>query len=123
MYLFKKEKDFYDSKHISSYRKLLGSNLNIFIGFISHRFIKKSFNLHRNFSVCSKCKGLYIATFYSIFDCSFYIQYPVSLVILNISITIKTFSNDFTHLINLIGVNNLLSSLTGLFGGVEIAIL
>lgn len=101
------------------------SNLDIFARFICHRIPERTFNIRGHyFPVCSRCTGFYIAAFsYFIFVYFFYVQYTTILIILAILMLIPTFSDGFTQLIGSRKSNNLLRLLTGLMGGVGLAIL
>ena len=101
------------------------SNLNMFTGFICHRIPERTFIVHGHyFPVCARCTGFYIGAFsYFIFVYFFYVNYSTSVVILAVFMLIPTFLDGFTQLISFRESNNLLRLLTGLIGGVGLAIL
>lgn len=100
-------------------------NLNIFTRFICHRIPERTFNIRGHyFPVCSRCTGVYTAAFsYFIFVYFFYVQYTTSLIILAILMIIPLFLDGFTQLVGTRESNNKLRLLTGLMGGLGLAIL
>ena len=101
------------------------SNFDMFMGFICHRIPERTFIVHGHyFPVCSRCTGFYIGAFsYFIFVYFFYVNYTISLVILAVFMLIPSLLDGFTQLFRFRESNNLLRLLTGLIGGVGLAIL
>ena len=100
-------------------------NLNILTQFICHRIPDRTFSIRGHyFPVCSRCTGFYIAAFsYFIFVYFFYVQYTSILIFIAIMMIIPTFLDGFTQLLGSRESNNILRLLTGLIGGVGLAIL
>ena len=97
----------------------------MFTQFICHRIPERTFNIRGHyFPVCSRCTGFYIAAFsYFIFVYYFYVQYTPILILLAILMIIPALLDGFTQLIGFRQSNNILRLLTGLIGGVGLAIL
>ena len=100
-------------------------NFNTLTRFICHRIPERTFNIRGHyFPVCSRCTGFYIAAFsYFIFVYFFYVQYTAIMIIIAIIMIIPTFLDGFTQLLGSRESNNMLRILTGLIGGVGLAIL
>ena len=100
-------------------------NLQLFTHFICHRIPERTFNIHGHyFPVCSRCTGFYIAAFsYFIFVYLFYVQYNPIIIIFAIFMLIPTIIDGFTQLLGSRESNNVLRFITGLIGGVGLAIL
>ena len=100
-------------------------NFNTLTRFICHRIPERTFNIRGHyFPVCSRCTGFYIAAFsYFIFVYFFYVQYTAIMIIIAIIMIIPTFLDGFTQLLGSRESNNMLRLLTGLIGGVGLAIL
>ena len=91
---------------------------------ICHRIPERTFNIHGiYFPVCARCTGFYLGAFsYFIYAYFFYIDYTIYLVALGILMMIPTFLDGFTQLGGSRMSNNTLLLLTGLLGGVGLAI-
>ena len=91
---------------------------------ICHRIPERTFNIHGiYFPVCARCTGFYLGAFsYFIYAYFFYIDYTIYLVALGILMMIPTFLDGFTQLWGSRMSNNTLRLLTGLLGGVGLAI-
>lgn len=92
---------------------------------ICHRIPQRTFQIKGHyFPVCSRCTGFYIGAF-SYFTIAYfvYIQYTVPLIFLGVLMMIPTFLDGFTQLLGSRESNNTLRLLTGLAGGVGLAIL
>jgi uncharacterized membrane protein len=91
---------------------------------ICHRIPERTFNIHGiYFPVCARCTGFYLGAFsYFIYAYFFYIDYTLYLVSLGILMMIPTFLDGFTQLGGSRMSNNTLRLLTGLLGGVGLAI-
>ena len=100
-------------------------NFNTLTRFICHRIPERTFNIRGHyFPVCSRCTGFYIAAFlYFIFVYFFYVQYTAIMIIIAIIMIIPTFLDGFTQLIGSRESNNMLRLLTGLIGGIGLAII
>lgn len=92
---------------------------------ICHRIPRRTFQIRgRYFPVCSRCTGFYIgAASYFIYAYLFYVQYEWSLILMAFSMLVPAFLDGFTQLIDLRESNNILRFLTGLLGGLGLAIL
>ena len=125
MSLLELEKEQIEVKNSIQDSGSLRSNLDMFMGFICHRIPERTFNIKGYyFPVCSRCTGFYIgALSYFIYVYFFYVQYTTSLIILAILMIIPSLLDGFTQLISFRESNNLLRLLTGLIGGVGLAIL
>ena len=101
------------------------SNLNLLTRFICHRIPERTFNIHGHyFPVCARCTGFYIGAFsYFIYVYYFYVDYTISLILFAILMMIPTFLDGFTQFIGSRESCNMLRLLTGLIGGVGLAIL
>jgi uncharacterized membrane protein len=101
------------------------SNLNMFSRFICHRIPKRTFNIRGYyFPVCARCTGFYIGAFsYFIYVYFVYVQYTALLILLAFLMMIPTGLDGFTQLIGSRESNNTLRLLTGLIGGIGIAII
>jgi uncharacterized membrane protein len=101
------------------------NNLDVFKRFICHRIPERTFNIRgQYFPVCSRCTGFYIAAFsYFIFVYFIYGQYTAILIIIAIMMIIPTFLDGFTQFLGTRESSNMLRFLTGLIGGVGLAIL
>ncbi|AIS32003.1 hypothetical protein BRM9_1188 [Methanobacterium formicicum] len=91
---------------------------------ICHRIPGRTFNIRGiYFPVCARCTGFYLGAFsYFIYAYFFYIDYTIYLVSLGILMMIPTFLDGFTQLWGSRMSNNTLRLLTGLLGGVGLAI-
>ena len=100
-------------------------NLDVFKRFICHRIPERTFNIRGHyFPVCARCTGFYIGAFsYFAYVYFFYVQYSVSLILLAILMIIPTFLDGFTQLTRSQESNNMLRLLTGLIGGIGLAII
>jgi uncharacterized membrane protein len=92
---------------------------------ICHRIPERTFQIRGiYFPVCSRCTGFYIGAFsYFVLAYFVYIQYSFSLILLGVIMMIPTFIDGFTQLLGSRESNNTLRLLTGLVGGVGLAIL
>jgi uncharacterized membrane protein len=103
----------------------LTSNIDIFTHFICHRIPERTFKIgNRYFPVCSRCTGFYIGAFsYFIWVYFFYIEYNLLLIFMAILIMIPTFLDGFSQLNGSRESNNTLRFITGLIGGIGLAII
>ncbi|WP_209625347.1 DUF2085 domain-containing protein [Methanobacterium petrolearium] len=92
---------------------------------ICHRIPERTFKIKGHcFPVCSRCTGFYIGSFfYYIIAYFVYVEYTIFLIFLAILMTMPSLLDGFTQLIELRESNNILRLLTGLIGGVGLAIL
>jgi len=122
---FKLVKDSKEKSNTILNLKIQLSNLGMFTQFICHRIPERTFKIRGHyFPVCSRCTGFYISAFsYFIFVYFFYVQYTTTLIILAIFMLIPTFIDGYTQLIGSRESNNILRLLTGLIGGVGLAII
>lgn len=92
---------------------------------ICHRIPERTFKIRgKYFPVCSRCTGFYIGAFsYFIYAYFVYVEYTFSLILLAFLMIIPAFLDGFTQLIETRESNNTLRLLTGLAGGVGLAIL
>ena len=99
--------------------------LHVLTHFICHHIPERTFNIQGHyFPVCSRCTGFYIAAFsYFIFAYLFYVKYTSIIIIFAIFMIIPTIIDGFTQLFGLRESNNTLRFVTGLMGGVGLAIL
>ncbi|HII84080.1 MAG TPA: DUF2085 domain-containing protein [Methanobacterium subterraneum] len=106
-------------KHDLSNEEFKFSNL------ICHRIPERTFKIRGHyFPVCSRCTGFYIGAFsYFILAYFVYVEYNVYLISIAIIMLIPSFLDGFTQLIGCRESNNVLRLLTGLVGGVGLAIL
>ena len=125
MSFFKLVKDSKEKSNTILNLKIQLSNLGMFTQFICHRIPERTFKIRGHyFPVCSRCTGFYISAFsYFIFVYFFYVQYTTTLIILAIFMLIPTFIDGYTQLIGSRESNNILRLLTGLIGGVGLAII
>jgi len=125
MTFLKIEKDIEMESSTATNSKSQPSNLNLLTRFICHRIPERTFNIRGHyFPVCARCTGFYIGAFsYFIFVYFFYVQYTATLIILAILMMIPTFLDGFTQFFGSRESNNMLRLLTGLIGGVGLAIL
>nr|WP_319372383.1 DUF2085 domain-containing protein [uncultured Methanobacterium sp.] len=91
---------------------------------ICHRIPERTFNIQgKYFPVCARCTGFYIGAFsYFIYAYFFYVEYTVFLTILAILMIVPAFLDGFTQVMGTRISNNKLRLLTGLLGGVGLAI-
>jgi uncharacterized membrane protein len=96
-----------------------------FVNLICHRIPERTFKIRGHyFPVCSRCTGFYIGAFsYFILAYFVYIEYTLFLISMAIIMMIPTFLDGFTQLLGSRESNNSLRLLTGLAGGVGLAIL
>jgi uncharacterized membrane protein len=106
-------------KHDLSTEEFKFSNL------ICHRIPERTFKIRGHyFPVCSRCTGFYIGAFsYFILAYFVYVEYTVYLISIAIIMLIPAFLDGFTQLIGLRLSNNGLRLLTGLIGGLGLAII
>lgn len=92
---------------------------------ICHRIPERTFNIRGiYFPVCARCTGFYIGAFiYFIYAYFFYVEYTVYLITLAILMIVPAFLDGFTQLLGTRISNNKLRLLTGLLGGLGLAIL
>ena len=100
------------------------SFLFLFFSSICHQEIARCFTFEGYpLAVCARCTGFYLGAFsYFIYAYFFYIDYTIYLVSLGILMMIPTFLDGFTQLWGSRMSNNTLRLLTGLLGGVGLAI-
>ena len=103
----------------------LTSNINIFTQFICHRIPERTFKIgNRYFPVCSRCTGFYIGAFsYFIWVYFFYVEYTLLLILMAFLMMIPTFLDGFSQLNGSRESNNTLRFITGLIGGIGLAIM
>ena len=96
-----------------------------FSNLICHRIPERTFKIRGHyFPVCSRCTGFYIGAFsYFILAYFVYVEYTVYLISIAIIMLIPSFLDGFTQLIGLRLSNNGLRLLTGLIGGIGLAII
>ena len=96
-----------------------------FTQFICHRIPERTFNIQGHyFPVCSRCTGFYIAALsYFIYVYFYYVQYTTTLIVFAFLLLIPSLLDGLTQLIGLRESNNMLRLLTGLMGGLGLAIL
>ncbi len=99
--------------------------LTLFTQFICHRKPERTYKIRDHyFPVCSRCTGFYIGEFsYFIYVYFIYVEYTVYLIFMAFLMIIPTFLDGFTQFIGSRESNNKLRLLTGLLGGVGLAIL
>lgn len=125
MTFLKIEKDIEMESCIATNSKSQKSDLNLLTRFICHRIPERTFNIRGHyFPVCARCTGFYIGAF-SYFICVYfvYVEYTVYLILLAFIMIIPSFFDGFTQFIGSRESNNKLRLLTGLLGGVGLAIL
>jgi uncharacterized membrane protein len=95
------------------------------INLICHRIPERTFQIKGiYFPVCARCTGFYIgALTYIIYAYYFYVDYTPFLILLAILMMIPAFFDGFTQLLGNRLSNNTLRLLTGLLGGVGLAIM
>lgn len=95
--------------------------LNLFC----HRKPDRSFHfLGYKFPVCSRCTGFYIAIFsYYLYAYFFYVRYTISLIIISSILLVPAFFDGTYQIISDYESNNYLRLLTGLLGGLGLAII
>ncbi len=119
--------EFFNGVEISSSEK--NSNkieyLTIFTQFICHRKPERTFKIQGHyFPVCSRCTGFYIGAFsYFIYVYFNFVEYTLPLIFFAFFMTIPTFIDGITQLFGFRKSNNLLRFVTGLIGGIRLAIL
>ncbi len=92
---------------------------------ICHRLPDRTFKI-RNwyFPVCARCTGFYIAAFsYFIYVYFFYVDYTLTLTLLAFLMITPAIWDGITQLLGFRDSNNIIRLLTGLLGGVGLAIL
>lgn len=92
---------------------------------ICHRLPHRTFKIGDHyFPVCARCTGFYIAAFtYFIFVYFFYVQYTVPLILFAVLMLFPSFLDGLTQLLDFRESNNILRLITGLIGGLGLAIL
>jgi len=92
---------------------------------ICHRIPQRTFKIKgRYFPVCARCTGFYIGAFsYFILAYFVYVQYTVYLIFIAFLMMIPAFLDGFTQLVGSRESDNKLRLLTGLSGGVGLAII
>ena len=118
---------FINGVEISSLKKIKIRNhyLTIFSQYICHRKPERTFNIKGYyFPVCSRCTGFYIGAFsYFLYVYYNFIEYTPTLIFIAFLILIPTFIDGSTQLFGFRKSNNLLRLITGLIGGIGLAIL
>ena len=101
------------------------ANLNIYNRFFCHQIPERTFKIKGHyFPVCSRCTGFYIGAFaYFIYVYFIYVQCNFTLILLAFLMIIPTVLDGITQLIGSRNSNNVLRLITGLIGGVGLAIL
>jgi uncharacterized membrane protein len=92
---------------------------------ICHRLPERTFKIKDHyFPVCARCTGFYIGAFsYFIYAYFFYVEYNSYLIILGLLMLIPAFLDGFTQILNYRVSNNPLRFVTGIMGGLGLAIL
>jgi len=93
--------------------------------YICHRLPDRTFKI-RNwyFPVCARCTGLYVGAFsYFIYVYFFYVEYTTILILIAFLMITPTLLDGLTQFFDFRKSNNILRLLTGLLGGVGLAIL
>jgi uncharacterized membrane protein len=121
----KLDKDIKGENNTNGDAKSQTSNLNMFTGFICHHIPERTFNIRGYyFPVCARCTGFYVGTFsYFIYVYFIYVQYTAVLILFAFLMIIPTFLDGYTQLIGSRESNNMLRLLTGLMGGIGLAII
>ncbi len=125
MSFLKLEKDIDENKNTPHSNESETSNLKLLNSFICHRIPDRTFDIRGHyFPVCARCTGFYIGAFsYYIYVYFVYVQYTTILIIFAILMTIPTVLDGVTQLIGSRDSNNILRLLTGLIGGIGLAII
>ena len=125
MSFLKLDKDIKGENNTNGDAKSQTSNLNMFTGFICHRIPERTFNIRGYyFPVCARCTGFYVGAFsYFIYVYFIYVQYTAVLILFAFLMIIPTFLDGYTQLIGSRESNNMLRLLTGLMGGIGLAII
>ena len=99
--------------------------LTIFTQFICHRKPERTFKIQGYyFPVCSRCTGFYIGAFsYFIYVYFNFVEYTHSLIFIAFLMLIPAFMDGSTQLFGFRESNNKLRLITGLIGGIGLAIL
>jgi len=106
-------------KHISNNSNFKLSRL------ICHRIPERSFKIKgKYFPVCARCTGFYLAAFsYFIYVYFVYIEYTFHLIFMAFLMIIPSFLDGFTQFIGTRESKNTLRLITGLSGGLGLAII
>jgi len=96
-----------------------------FIDSICHRKPERSFHLKgHQFPVCARCTGIYISLFlYFIYSYYFYLNHGLGLVIFGIILLLPMYVDGMTQYYWDRESNNNLRLITGLIGGLGLAII
>lgn len=95
------------------------------LNYICHRRPDRSFFIKgHQFPVCARCTGFYISlVVYFIYAAFNFVNYDIFLLLIAILLLVPTGIDGFTQLIGLRESNNTLRFVTGLLGGLGLAIL
>ena len=125
MLFLKFEEDSKEKNNVLSHFKAQLSNLGSLTQFICHRKPERTFKINNHyFPVCSRCTGFYIGAFsYFIYVYFNFVEYTPSLIFIAFLMLIPAFIDGSTQLFGFRESNNLLRLITGLIGGLGLAIL
>ncbi|MBI4813709.1 MAG: DUF2085 domain-containing protein [Methanobacterium sp.] len=95
------------------------------LNLICHRIPQRTFKIRgKYFPVCARCTGFYIGAFSYFIGAYFvYVEYTLYLIFMAFLMIIPAFLDGFTQLLGSRESDNKLRLLTGLVGGVGLAIL
>jgi uncharacterized membrane protein len=100
-------------------------NLITFTQYICHQKPERTFKIRDNyFPVCSRCTGFYMGAFsYFIYVYWNFVEYNISITIIGFLMLIPAFLDAFTQLSGSRESTNSIRFITGVIGGVGLAIL
>lgn len=98
--------------------------MNVF-NLICHRKPERSFFIHgHQFPVCSRCTGFYLSmVVYFIYTYYFFVDYTPFLLFCAVLLLVPTIYDGMTQFFELRVSNNILRLITGLMGGIGLAII
>jgi uncharacterized membrane protein len=122
---FKLEKDTNGENNSVNAPESQPPNLNRYTRFICHRIPERTFNIKGHyFPVCSRCTGFYIGAFsYFIYVYFNFVEYTPSVIFIAFLMLLPSFIDGTTQLSGFRESNNSLRLITGLIGGIGLAIL
>ena len=99
--------------------------LTIFSQYICHRKPERTFKIKDYyFPVCSRCTGFYIGAFsYFVYVYFNFVEYTPALIFIGFLMLIPALLDGSTQLFSFRESNNLIRLITGLIGGIGLAIL